>query len=74
MDASEQQAEALARVSGAILDAIDQAGGAGDMVVTMGSLGAAIGAIAQATGHPEECLDMVMKIARGIIRGSLLED
>lgn len=69
---SEKQAAAMERMTAAIMVAIDQNGRAEDVLVIMGSLGAAIGAIALATGRPDECLDRTIDIARGIIRGSLL--
>jgi hypothetical protein len=70
---AEQQAEAMQRMTAAIIIAIDQNGGNKDVQVIMGGLGAAIGAIALATGRPDECLDRTMDVARGIIRGSLLK-
>ena len=69
----EEQAAAMERMTAAIIVAIDQNGGAADVQVIMGSLGAAIGAIARATGRPDECLDRTIDVARGIIRGSLLD-
>ena len=74
MSELEERAEKMARLTAAIIVAIDQAGGANDVHVMMGSLGAVIGAIAQATGQPERCLDMTIEVARGVIRGGLLED
>ena len=69
----EQQAAAMERMTAAIIIAIDRNGGAEDVQVIMGSLGAAIGVIAKATGRPDECLNRTMDVARGIIRGSLLD-
>ncbi len=63
----------MERMTAAIMIAIDQNGGASDVLVIMGSLGATIGAIAVATGKPNECLDRTIDVARGIIRGSLLD-
>lgn len=68
----EQQAAAMERMTAAILSAIDQNGGPSDVQVVMGSLGAAIGLVATATGRADECLNQTMDVARGIIRGSLL--
>lgn len=70
---SEQQAARMERMTAAIMIAIDQNGGSEDVQVIMGSLGAAIGCIAVATGRPDECLDATIGVARGIIRGSLLD-
>ena len=67
------QAAAMSRMTAAIIVAIDQNGGAEDVLVIMGSLGVAIGTIALATGRPDECLDRTIDVARGIIRGSLLD-
>lgn len=72
MSTPEQQAERMATMAAAIIVAIDQTGGTSDVHVMMGSLGAVIGAVAQATGRPEECLDLAMEVARRVIRGSLL--
>jgi hypothetical protein len=69
----EQQAARMERMTAAIMVAIDQNGGAEDVHVIMGSLGAAIGSIALATGRPEECLDLTISVARGVIHGSLLD-
>ena len=63
----------MKRMTAAILIAIDQTGEADNVLVIMGSLGAAIGTIALATGRPDECLDRTIDVARGIIRGSLLD-
>lgn len=52
----EEQAAAMERMGAAIFVAIDRHGGASDVQVVMGSLGAVIGAIALATGRPDECL------------------
>lgn len=68
----EQQAAAMVRMTAAIIVAIDKNGGAADVQVIMGSLGAVIGTIAVATGKPDECLDRTMDVARGIIHGQLL--
>jgi hypothetical protein len=73
MDALEQKAGRMSRMTEAIMAAIGEQDGSEDVQVVMGSLGAAVGCMAKASGRPDECLEVMNKLARGVISGKFLD-
>jgi hypothetical protein len=68
-----QAAAAVERMTGAIMAAIANSAYCENIQVVIGSLGAVVGCVAQASGKPDKCLSILNKLARSVSTGELLD-
>lgn len=74
MTAEQERVDSLQRLTAAVIKVItSESGGVEDVPLVMGALGVAVGTIAQATGEPEESLEMMVKMARMVFDSELYE-
>ena len=73
MTRTEEQADKMKKLTAAILEVASASDGANDPLVVAGSLGVVAGLVAKSTESPEMTLQVIIKIANGVLSGDLMK-